>query len=504
MGVKFSSGRKAVSSDHYLASLAGIKVLENGGNAFDAAIAVSAVLSVVQPHLGGPGGDGFLLGFIGDEVIAYASAGRSPSGFDPARYMEEKPTRGPLTVTVPGLVHLWGFVSEEYGSMPLGELLRPAISLAYNGFYAGYSLASASRVVERELAKYKVSRYYSNIKPGDLVVNRDMARALRLIATRGWEDFYYGSLAEEIVGELQDQGVEIGLDDLMEHESYRVTPLKLGAPDGRVLYELPPSTQGATSLQLISALYELGLDKYAFEDSARISAWFEPTWYAYAFRDLYIGDPDYMTINIDEYLSYSHVKKAVETAKPHSANKGGDTTFFVVTDGEAMVGFIQSLFHPFGSGLIATGFPVQARGTGFATASGLPNSPAPRKIPLHTLSIMGVEDGADKYVIGCVGGHLRPQLHLRVYENLFVYKMDIVKAVNAPRFYYVDLASEQTKLVVEEPLKNPPISNRSLIIERAGYQASNGHVHVGVLRRSGAPILANDPRSEGVALSTLL
>lgn len=492
---KIGVGVKGVTADHPLAVKAGLEVLEEGGNAFDAAIAVSAVLSVVQPQMGGPGGDGFLLGFIGDQVVAYASSGRSPSGFNADKFIEEKPVRGPLTVTVPGLVYLWGIINEEYGSMDLSILLRPAISLAYNGFHAGYTLAESVKAAEKELSSYKWADYYKGVRLGGRVVNKDMARTLRLIASRGWEEFYQGDLAESIVSELQEQGVDIGLEDLMDHSGFKTTPLKLEV-DGRIHYELPPNTQGASTLQLISALYEEELSKLDFNDPERIEAWSKPVSDVYLFRDLYLGDPDYMTIDVESYLTYSSVKRALkDVSSMQSEVNTGDTTFFIVSDGESVIGFIQSLFYPFGSGLIAQGFPVQNRGIGFARSRGLPNSPAPRKLPLHTLSVLGVVDDRRKYIIGCVGGDYRPQLHLRVYENIFVYNMNLVDAVKAPRFIYTELYNTQ-KVVVEEPLKPPGKVNTSLV----GYLSSHGHVHVAVVDEDRV-ILVNDPRSEGVAIA---
>lgn len=497
MPVKLSVGRKGLSSDHYLATLAGLEILKEGGNAFDAAIATSAVLSVVQPHMGGPGGDGFLLAFRGDEVISLMSPGRSPSGFDAERYLEERPFRGSLTITIPGLVRLWGYVNEEYGTMSLERLLRPAISLAYNGFPAGRSLSDASKMVARDLSQYKVNRYYSNIGLGDKVSNKDMARTLRLIASRGWEEFYYGSLAEELVNELQEQGVDLGLDDFMSHEAYEVPPLRLTIND-LTLYELPPNTQGASTLQLISALYELGLNKLSFDDPERISAWKEPIEAVYHFRDAYLGDPDHMEIDVSHYLTYEMMSSLIKGAPSDITGHGlgGDTTFFLVTDGETLIGFIQSLFHPFGSGLIMGGFPVNNRAIGFAKRRGIPNSPAPRKLPLHTLSILGVEGEGYKYVIGCVGGDVRPQLHLRAFENIFIYKMDPDQAVSAPRFIY-SYPLEEGEVIVEEPLK----LKEGLRTRRVPSYSAHGHVHVGVISRKREPLLANDPRSEGVTLS---
>ncbi|MEM1701823.1 MAG: gamma-glutamyltransferase [Desulfurococcaceae archaeon] len=499
MPIKTAYGKIGVTSDHPLATKIGIEILESGGNAFDAAIAVSAVLAVVQPHLGGLGGDAFLLGVMGDDIVAIASSGESPKGFKVDRYLEEKPTRGPLTVTVPGLVHLWGYIYEKYSSMPLESLIKPAIKLAYNGFHAGWSLATASRVYEAELSRYKWARYFRGINQGDLVVNKELYTALRLIATRGWDEFYYGELAEVVVNELQEQSVDIGLDDLMEHESSAVKPLKLNV-DNKTLYELPPNTQGASTLQLISALYELELYRYRFDDPERIFAWSEPINNVYLFRDIYLGDPDYMKIDINYYINYREVERALHsvTTKPGTFDiNRGDTTFFAVSDGETLIGFIQSLFYPFGSGLVAHGFPLQNRGVGFAKTKGLPNSPAPGKKPLHTLSILLVDDDRSKYIIGCVGGDYRPQLHLRVYENIFVYNMHPSKAVDVPRFIYTKPYNGQ-QVVVESPF--PVKTHETIKTEVVDYYNGPGYVHVLFLCK-GVAGLTNDPRSEGASIA---
>ncbi len=483
-----------MTADHYLAVKAGIEILEQGGNAFDAAIAVSSVLSVVQPQMGGPGGDGFLLGFLDQEVIAYSSSGRSPSGFNPEKFLEEKPLTGPLTVTIPGLVYLWGMINEEYGTLPLSTLLKHAISLAYNGFRAGWFLALSVKNRAEALSNYKWASYYKGIKHGDMVVNKDAGRTLRVIATRGWDEFYYGRLAEELVSELQEQGVELGLEDFMEHEGYRVAPLKLEL-DGKTLYELPPNSQGIATMNLITALYELGLDKYEFADPERVLAWSEPVEKSYLFRDGFIGDPDYMVINPYEYLHYKRIRDV--EANVVAGLENGDTTFFIVSDGEAVVGFIQSLFHPFGSGLMMGGFPVQNRGIGFAKTKGLPNSPAPKKLPLHTLSILGVDTEEAKYVIGCVGGDYRPQLHLRVYENLFIYGMNLVEALDAPRFIYTQPHGKQV-VEIEPPLQLAS-SDKVSSISTQPY-GTHGHVHVSI-KKEGLVALGNDPRSEGIAIA---
>ncbi|MEM0249635.1 MAG: gamma-glutamyltransferase, partial [Desulfurococcaceae archaeon] len=138
---------------------------------------------------------------------------------------------------------------------------------------------------------------------------------------------------------------------------------------------------------------------------------------------------------------------------------------------------------------------------GFAKKKGLPNSPAPEKLPLHTLSVLGVDRGNEKYIIGCVGGDLRPQLHLRVFENLFAYNMNVDEALSAPRFIYTTFYGSQ-KVIIEEPLRVPSRSElNNIVAEKANYFDLKGHVHVGKLSK-GVLVLACDPRSEGVPLAT--
>ncbi len=498
--VKSAFGTKGASSDSYLATKAALEVLEEGGNAFDAALAASAVLSVVLPQTGGPGGDGFMLAFVGDEVLTYMSSGRSPSGFKTEEYLRRAPKRGPLTVTVPGLVHLWGFVSEELCRLPLERLFRPAISLAYSGFNAGYYLARAAELSEGELEGYRWSKYYRGVRPGTHVSNKEMARTLRTIATRGWDEFYYGKLAERFVEELSEQGVEMGLEDMMEHEGYEARPLKTVAGD-RVLYELPPNTQGITALHMISAIHELGLDRIPFGDPRRVEAWSEVVEVAYGFRDSFVGDPDYMGVDVSSYLEYGKARELLLAGRGASGPGygGGDTTFLAVSDSEATVGLIQSLFHPFGSGLVALGFPVQNRGYGFAKREGLPNSPAPRKRPLHTLSILGIESGTRRYVVGCAGGDMRPQIHARIYENLFVYGLDLPRALDAPRFIFTEYAGRKSAVVES---RYGSLRPGSVSVELVGAYGSTGLVHaVSVEPARRLVEVAADPRSEGIALA---
>jgi len=257
-----SYGIGGIASQIHYASLAGLEILRNGGNAFDAAITVSSVLTILLPHTSSIGGDGFILAKDSSgELIAYNGSGRSPRRFPVEKYLEIKPVRGPLTVTVPGLVDLWGWIQENYASMDLLDLLRPAISLAENGFYVQEQLGKAINNSYKELMPYSSwVKTFGTLKKGDHVKFKDLARILRIIGKKGPREFYEGKLTEEIVEKLTEQGVLIDYEDFRDHYGEMVKPIKINYKDYE-LYELPPNTQGLTTLELLKLVEISELNK---------------------------------------------------------------------------------------------------------------------------------------------------------------------------------------------------------------------------------------------------
>ena len=419
-------GKYGVASRIHIASEIGIEILEEGGNAFDAAIAVSAVLSLVIPHTGGLGGDAFVLARLGNgEIVAYNGSGRSPSDFPVDDFISLKPRRGGLTISVPGLVDTWVWMNSEFGSMDLKELLRPAISLAENGFYIPYQTARASKILYEELSPFESwKKVYGGIRPGEFRRFKRFGQVLRHIARKGFDGFYSGRIAEAIVEELNREGSPLFLDDLERHRGDLMEPLKISYSDYEVL-ELPPNTQGLTTLQILKMMEASGISKMErdlnwWKTYMRLSA------LAYMDRDRYIADPDYMDVNPYTLLTDKYIGDYVSSV----SLSGGDTTFFTLSDKYGnIVGFIQSLFHPYGSGLVAMEIPFQNRLIGFRYEKGLPNSPGPGKRPLHTLSIALLSRDDEHYIIGCAGGDLRPQIHSQVISNISDLNMDIGQAV---------------------------------------------------------------------------
>jgi len=482
-------GKSAVASRIHIASRIGLEILRDGGNAFDAAIATSAVLSLVIPHTGGLGGDAFIIARLSNgEVKAYNGSGKSPKDFPVDEFIESRPRRGGLTVSVPGLVDTWIYVYEEYSSMDLGRILQPAISLAENGFYTPLQLVNAVYKLRDELSNFRSwMRTYGRLDMPGYHRFRRFAKVLRRISRRGWDGFYSGGVAESIVQQLNEEGAPISEEDFEGHRGVEVDPLKIDY-NGFTVYELPPNTQGLTTLEILKLMDLSGLDNVE-RDEKWWESYFKIALKAYIDRDTYLGDPDYMDVNPYTLLSEPHLKNYISSLRL----EGGDTTFFVVGDSYGnIVGFIQSLFHPFGSGLVAEEIPFQNRLIGFRLEKGYPNSPAPQKRPLHTLSILLAENVREYILVGCAGGDLRPQIHTQVFSNIVDRGMGLAEAVSAPRGMLLEWSSG-VKAVVE---KGIPGGYREI-----PYPSNYVGVVQALRSRDGVVEAYADPRGGGVALS---
>ncbi|MEM3833443.1 MAG: gamma-glutamyltransferase family protein [Thermoprotei archaeon] len=487
-----------VVSQNYHASMAGIKILENGGNAFDAAITISSVLSVVIPHTGGLGGDGFILAITPDSIIGYNGSGPAPSGFDEKEYINIKPIRGPLTITIPGLVDLWRWIYDKYCTKGLEELLSQAISLAVNGFPVSDELARATEASKNTLAAYQGwNRLYGNLKSGDWFIQKDLGEVLKKIGKFGPEEFYKGELAGELISGLRAQDVPIDIRDLRVYKGEQVRPLRSEYRNYDV-YELPPNTQGITTLEILSMIEESNVDKLDFNDTQRIALQLKIAGLAYEDRDTFLGDPRFFQIPVEKLLSKNYLRNRIQK-KQGNILKDADTTFFAVADRFGnMVGFIQSLFYPFGSGIVVKGIPFQNRGVGFAKSLSSPNRPGKGRRPLHTLSILLAEKGERKLIIGCAGGDLRPQIHSEILENIISYNMKISKAVDAPRFMLTEWNKHFTAII--EGRLSLPKSNEIKIETLPYYSSSVGIANV-IEYTQGMYAATSDPRSEGVAMA---
>lgn len=455
----------AVSASHPLAAQAGLRVLQEGGNAADAALAMAAVLAVVRPHMNGVGGDAFVLVYEAatGQVHALNGSGRSGALATPSFFKDqgltEVPSTGPLSVSVPGAVAAWVDVHERFGSKPFASLLRPAVAYARDGFPVSTRLASDFESQGRSLNEAGKAMYLPRDgeppEVGSLLRNPALAETLERIARQKKDGFYRGPVAEKLAAFLEAQGSHLRLSDFQAHTSTWVDPLH-GAYLDHEVFVFPPNSQGATQLQLFEMAKSFPLKEMGQNTSAYLHTLIEITKLAFADRDRWIADPEKAQIPLDRLLDPAYLAERAKLVDPaHAAqdvkpgiggegeamperDDGGDTVYLTAVDqwGNA-VSWIQSLFAGFGSGLFEpeTGVLLQNRGSLYSLEDGHPNLVAPGKRPFHTLTpMMALRGGELAFTLGTPGGDSQPQTLLQVVNNLLLFGMTPQQAIEAPRF----------------------------------------------------------------------
>jgi len=425
--------RHGVASEHPLATLAGVSVLEQGGSAVDAAVAVSLMLAVTQPHLGGVGGDFFaLVKEAGGAVKFVDGGGPAPSNLERGLVGSRVPEDGPLSVTVPGMIEGLYRMWLEWGIMPWEDLVAPAIAVAERGFAVHDELKRAIRVHGERIARDPGSRALLEALSGRVARLRGLARLLRLIAGNPRE-FYEGDPARRIADYVASRGGALSREDLASYRASIREPVEATAWGCR-LYEAPPPTQGVTGLHMIVLLEELYGERGTPEPFSRERAemLLEAARIAYAARDALLGDPRFMHASVKEILSLR------EPPGPPREGGGGDTTFFTVSDGELLVAGIQSLYWHFGSGVTEPYYMVTLnnRAKDFTLEEGHPNRLGPGRRPRHTLSALIAGCGPRSLALGASGGNYRPQQHALLFTNIAAHGMSLSESINAPRLLW--------------------------------------------------------------------
>ena len=439
-----SSLRGVTATEVSLASFEASRVLAEGGNAVDAMVTASLVLAVTIPHLGGVGGDFFML-YRSPEGRVYFVNGSGPA---PARLSREEvrsrgldsiPERGPLSPVVPGMLGGLYEAWRRFGSVEWRRLVEPAWRLATRGFPLPATTARALKTLRDCLSRDPGSRETLvraiHPEPGTPVKMPGLAALLA-----GYmEDplyLYRGEPAEALEEYMFSVGGVITSEDLRSYRPLTGEPL-VGEYKGYRIYEMPPNSQGATTFFILYGLEEHE-GKYPLFSKERAEVLASVAREAYILRDNYIGDPARVPVEpsrLAERSFYTEVKSKI-TLREASDGGSGDTTFFAVADGEGgVVAGIQSLFYPFGSCVTEPRFQVTLnnRALGFTLKEGLPSTLRPRARPLHTLSAVIMEGNDRVIALGASGGHLRPQMHALFITNIVDYGMGVGEAINAPR-----------------------------------------------------------------------
>jgi gamma-glutamyltranspeptidase/glutathione hydrolase len=459
-----------VATEQPLAAEAGLEMLREGGNAFDAAVATAAVLNVTAPAETGLGGDVFLLYRTADgDVGGMQSCGGAPAdatldavresvaGPDGDPDTVEMPDLSPHAVTVPGTARGWEAAVETHGRLEFGRTLQPAIRYAREGFPVMEMAADFWTGGERLFTEAHARETFLNDghapRAGEVFANPDLGDSLAAIAEDGADAFYEGPIGERVVEAVRSRGGLLSMSDLESFEPEFVDPVST-TYNGVEVYELPPNNQGLITLEALNIAEELDAGEHDYRTPERVHYFAEAMKLAFHDGHRYITDPDYEAV--PPLASKSWARKRASEVGPQAIEDasfrapGGaedaDTALLTAADGAGnVVTLINSLFSStdpvlgFGSGIVpeGTGIVLQNRGASFSLDPDDPNHIEPDKRPFHTLIPAVAHFGEDDWAaFGCMGGATQPQGQIQMLANAVDYDMPLQAALDAPRWVY--------------------------------------------------------------------
>ena len=458
------SRKGMVATSQPLAAQAGLRMLQNGGNAIDAAIAAAACLTVVEPTSCGLGGDAFALVWHGGELHGLNSSGKSPKSIsiDKVKAMghEHMPARGFTPVTVPGIPGGWAALSKRFGKLPLTDVLAPAIEYADEGFPISPNLG---KMWSRAFSFFKKNLHPAqneefapwfdtftsradNSRPpeiGEMWSSPGHAKTLEEIVRTNAASFYNGNLAQKIDDFSKKHNGFITADDLAAFSPEWVNPISVNYR-GYNVWEIPPNGQGIVALIALNILK--GFDFSAKESADTYHKQMEAMKLAFSCGKKAVTDPDHMEVTVGELLSDSFAtdlrKTITETAHEPIAYlppKSG-TVYLAAADGEGnMISFIQSNYMDFGSGIVipGTGIALQNRAVDFSLDASHINALAPEKRTYHTIIPGFLTKGSTPVgPFGVMGGYMQPQGHTQVIMNTVDFGLNPQSALDAPRWMW--------------------------------------------------------------------
>ncbi|MGR9100192.1 MAG: gamma-glutamyltransferase [Gammaproteobacteria bacterium] len=528
--------KSAVASAHPLATDAGFEILDKGGNAFDAAVAVSAALAVVEPTGSGLGGGGFWLlhresdGFetmVDGREKAPLAANRNMYLNEDGEYVPESSKNGALAAGVPGLPAALVHLSEKYGRLPLAEALKPAIRYARLGFVPGEShrrmLGFRLPVLKSDAEASSIFLANGNIPAaGRLLIQPDLAATLEILAATGSEGFYGGEIARRLVDGVRASGGIWTLKDLADYKIVEREPVRGRYRNIRITGAAPPSSGGIVMIETLNILSNLRL--HEFHGTIRKHLIVEAMRRAFRDRAMYLGDPDFVDIPVALLLNPAYAAGLSTTIRPDRAlpslylagdggeeQGGSDTTHFSIIDGEGnRVAATLSINYPFGSGVVPPGTGVLLNNemddfvsligasNGYGLTGGEANAIGPGKRMLSSMSPTFLEDEGRVAVLGTPGGS-------RIISMVLLAVLDFAEGrqpdswVSLPRFHHQYLPDE----ILYE--KGGLTTNETETLSALGHRLKEksyryGNMQVILWEKDGNRVTAaSDPRGEGAA-----
>lgn len=490
-------------------------MLRSGGNAVDAGIAAAAVQCVADPLMTGIGGDCFALFAPKGRAtpVALNGSGRAPAAAHAEWYRERNISitqHSPHAVMVPGSIGAWARLVEDHGTRSLDEILQPAIRLAEDGYLIQSRVAwdwHRNQKIAAADADTAASYLLDGRPPaaGERMRHPRLAATLRAIGKSGAAAFYEGAIAQDMVTKLRSLGGLHTLDDFANARPDYVEPISTNYR-GYDVFECPPNGQGLAALMMLKVLssYDIG----SLSDVDRIHLFAEASKQAYLHRNRLFGDPTMEDVPVEYLLSADWSERARKRidltrtqppvlfpAKPHK-----DTIYLCVVDAQGnALSLINSLFEPFGSGILApnSGVMFNNRGFSFNLEEGHPNCIAPRKRPMNTIIPgMLMREGRMVAPFGVMGGHYQAMGHVELLTGIIDRGLDVQEALNAPRSFAHDDVLEM------EPLFAPELE---VELQRRGHQITRPIVPLGsgqiiwTDRQSGTLMAGSDYRKDGNA-----
>jgi gamma-glutamyltranspeptidase/glutathione hydrolase len=447
-----------VATESPLASQAGVRILESGGNAVDAAIAANAMMGVVEPMMNGIGGDLFVIVYDAkaNKLYGLNASGWAPKGLT-IDYLHklglrDMPQAGVNSITVPGVVDGWQKLADKFGRKKLKDDLAPAIRTARDGFPvpewdAAYWAATVDLLRTDDAATSLYLPGDRAPKVGEIFTNPDLAASLAEIAEHGRDAFYKGEISKKILDAMKRHNGTMTAQDLAQYSSEWADPISTTYRDWTV-YEMPPNGQGMGVLEMLNIMetFTFGDKDSGFGSTKALHAMIEAKKLAYADLARYLGDPRGQKIPVATLISKPWAAERAKLIDPdHAACDsaageiagGSDTTYLSVVDRDGnMVSLIQSNYSAFGSGIVAagTGFVLHNRGGLFVLDPASPDALAGHKRPRHTIIPGFAQNGDKRVAFGIMGGWNQAQAHAQFIANIADFKMNIQAAVEAPRF----------------------------------------------------------------------
>lgn len=509
--------RGMVTAPHHLAAQAGLGVLQDGGNAIEATVAVAATLAVVYPHMTGIGGDGFWLVAEPDGATwAIDACGGAAAAADLALYagLDAVPDRGPLAAnTVAGTISGWqAALARSGGTLPLSRLLRDAVHYAECGVAVTKGGADILSAKGAELRRQPGAwaAVYGGCAEGALLRQPALGATLRRLAEEGLDAFYRGALAADIARELQALGSPVALSDLQLHAATTPDPLHARVGD-TTLFNTAPPTQGVASLLILALARRLPTARA--ESFAHVHGLVEATKQAFLYRDRHVGDPAYMQVDpqalLDDAAALDAMAARIDGERalpwPHPPQLG-DTCWFGAADATGrVVSCIQSTYFEFGSGVVlpGTGITWQNRGSSFRLIPEGWNALKPGRKPFHTLNpaLARFDDGR-VMAYGTMGGEGQPQTQAAIFSRYAWHGVPLQEAITRPRWLLGRTWGEESITLKFEDRFDAALYAQ---VREAGHQVElvdaftsmMGHAGAIVRHASGALEGAIDPRSDG-------